>query len=53
MISTRRVWSRSAAWSAAAAFILAPGLKLRVTGGFNYPNTQIFSFTLNYLIGSP
>lgn len=37
---------------AAAAFILAPGLKARVSGGFNYPNTQIFSFTINYLIGA-
>ena len=37
---------------AAVAFLIAPGLKARVSGGFNYPNTQIFSFTLNYLIGS-
>ena len=37
---------------AAVAFILAPGLKARVTGGFNYPNTQAFSFTVNYLFGS-
>ncbi len=37
---------------AAVAFILAPGLKARVTGGFNYPNTQVFSFTVNYLFGS-
>ena len=37
---------------AAMAFILAPGLKARVTGGFNYPNTQVFSFTVNYLFGS-
>ena len=37
---------------AAVGFILAPGLKARVTGGFNYPNTQIFSFTVNYLFGS-
>ncbi len=37
---------------AAAAFLIAPGLKARVSGGFNYPNTQVFSFTLNYLFGS-
>ena len=37
---------------AAAAFILAPGLKVRVTGGFNFPHTQVISFTVNYLIGS-
>ena len=37
---------------AAAAFLIAPGLKARVSGGFNYPNTQIFSFTINYLFGS-
>ena len=37
---------------AAVAFILAPGLKARVSGGFNYPNTQVLSFTVNYLFGS-
>lgn len=37
---------------AAVAFILAPGLKARVTGGFSYPNTQVFSITVNYLFGS-
>ena len=37
---------------AAVAFILAPGLKARVTGGFNYPNTQVVSFTVNYLFGA-
>ena len=37
---------------AAAAFLIAPGLKARVSGGFNYPNTQVFSFTINYLFGS-
>lgn len=37
---------------AAVAVVLAPGLKARVTGGFNYPNTQVFSFTFNYLFGA-
>jgi hypothetical protein len=37
---------------AAVAIILAPGIKARVTGGFNYPNTQVFSLTFHYLIGS-
>ena len=37
---------------AAVAVILAPGLKARVTGGFNFPNTQVFSFTITYLFGS-
>ena len=37
---------------AAVAVILAPGLKVRVTGGFNFPNTQVFSFTITYLVGS-
>ena len=36
---------------AAVAFLIAPGLKARVSG-FNYPNTQVFSFTINYLFGS-
>ena len=36
----------------AAAFILAPGLKARVSGGFNFPNTQLFSVTVNYLFGA-
>lgn len=37
---------------AAVAIIPAPGFKVRLTGGFNYPNTQVFSVTFNYLIGS-
>ena len=37
---------------ATVAFLIAPGLKARVSGGFNYPNTQVFSFTINYLFGS-
>ena len=36
---------------AAVAIIAAPGLKVRVTGGFSFPNTQVFSITVNYLIG--
>ena len=36
----------------AAAFILAPDLKARVSGGFNFPNTQLFSVTVNYLFGA-
>ena len=36
---------------AAVAVILAPGLKARITGGFNFPNTQMFSVTVNYLFG--
>jgi len=37
----------------AAAAILAPGLKVRVSGGFNFPATQVFSITVNYLFGAP
>jgi hypothetical protein len=36
----------------AAAAILAPGLKVRVSGGFNFPGTQVFSITVNYLFGA-
>ncbi len=36
----------------AAAAILAPGLKVRVSGGFNFPATQVFSITVNYLFGA-
>jgi hypothetical protein len=35
----------------AGAAILAPGLKVRVSGGFNFPATQSFSISLNYLFG--
>ena len=35
----------------AAAFMVAPGLKVRATGGFNFPNTQVFQLTVNYLFG--
>jgi hypothetical protein len=36
----------------AAAAILTPGLKVRVSGGFSFPATQVFSITVNYLFGS-
>ena len=36
----------------AASAIVAPGLKLRVSGGFSFPNTQVFSLTVNYLFGA-
>lgn len=36
----------------AGAAILAPGLKVRVSGGFNFPATQVFSITVNYLFGA-
>jgi hypothetical protein len=36
----------------AGAAILAPGLKVRVSGGFSFPNTQVFSVTVNYLFGT-
>lgn len=35
----------------AGSALLAPGLKLRVSGGFSFPNTQVFSLTVNYLFG--
>lgn len=31
--------------------LLTPGLKIRVSGGFSFPNTQVFSLTVNYLFG--
>jgi hypothetical protein len=37
---------------AAVAVLIAPGLKVRVSSGFNFPNSQVFSVTANYLIGS-
>ena len=36
----------------AAAIIAAPGLKVRIKGGLNFPGLQTFSVTLNYLFGS-
>lgn len=36
----------------AGTALLAPGLKLRVSGGFSFPNTQVFSLTVNYLFGA-
>ena len=36
----------------AGAAILAPGLKVRVSGGFNFPATQVFSISVNYLFGA-
>ena len=36
----------------AAAVIAAPGLKVRIKGGFNFPGLQTFSVTINYLFGS-
>ena len=37
---------------AAVAVILAPGLKVLASGGFNFPATQVFSFSVVYLIGT-
>ena len=36
----------------AAAIIAAPGLKVRIKGGLNFPGLQTFSVTINYLFGS-
>lgn len=36
----------------AAAVIAAPGVKVRIKGGFNFPGLQTFSVTINYLFGS-
>ena len=36
----------------AAAVIAAPGLKVRIKGGLNFPGLQTFSVTINYLFGS-
>jgi hypothetical protein len=35
----------------AVAVMVAPGLKVRATGGFSFPNTQVFNLTVNYLFG--
>lgn len=35
----------------AGAALVAPGLKIRVSGGFSFPNTQVFAVTVNYLFG--
>lgn len=32
--------------------LLTPGLKIRVSGGFSFPDTQVFSLTVNYLFGA-
>lgn len=37
---------------AAGAVILAPGLKVRVSGGMNYPSKAAFSIGAVYLIGA-
>lgn len=36
----------------AVAVIAAPGLKVRVQGGVNFPGVQTFSFSVNYLFGA-
>ncbi len=36
----------------AAAVVAAPGLKVRIKGGLNFPGLQTFSVTLNYLFGA-
>ena len=36
----------------AAAVIAAPGLKVRVKGGINFPGMQTFSVSVNYLFGA-
>lgn len=36
----------------AAAVIAAPGLKVRVKGGINFPGAQTFSVSINYLFGA-
>ena len=36
----------------AAAVTAAPGLKVRIKGGLNFPGLQTFSVTFNYLFGS-
>ena len=36
----------------AGAAMLAPGLKVRVSGGFSFPQTQVFSLSVNYLFGT-
>ena len=36
----------------AAAIIAAPGLKVRIKGGLNFPGLQAFSVTVNYLFGT-
>ena len=36
----------------AGTAILAPGLKVRVSGGFSFPNTHVFSMSVNYLFGT-
>ena len=36
----------------AAAVILAPGLKLLASGGFNFPATQIISVSVSYIFGA-
>ena len=35
----------------AVAVLAGPNLKIRATGGFSFPNTQIFQITANYLFG--
>ncbi len=36
----------------AAAIVAAPGVKVRIKGGLNFPGLQTFSVTVNYLFGS-
>jgi len=36
---------------AAVAFILTPGFKIRVSGGFNFPNTHVIAITGVFLFG--
>ena len=37
----------------AGAFTVRPDLKIRVSGGFNFPGTQVFSIDAMYFFGRP